>query len=243
MHVFLVQKTGGVVKYILIPGFGSCNQVFDGLKHLPDMDIELLEIGDHSSRSIFMQLEACAERYDMFALAGWSLGSLYALQWTLANPGTVSSLFLTGATARFTSRTGYDNGIDPSVPAKMLRLVKRRPQLVMDDFYNSLLKSTIEAERYHWILMENMPDGDYLATGLEALIVIDLLDSLKNISKPVYIFHGNSDTITPPTGAEILADGISGSVLEFFEGGHSPWTECPHECISRWKEFACSVNE
>jgi len=227
------------VKNIIIPGFSTNAEIFtDFIKLVPDC--EILDNSHNSYSETKKQLDETAKSCKI-NLFGWSLGSMFALKYSIDNPEKINSLFLTGATARFTNKAGYDNCIDKSVVEKMLRLIVRRKDLVTSDFYKTILEYTHDSQKYFDIMMQNTPDEKSLTNGLNELLELDLLDETDKITVPTLISHGKYDKTTPITGAEILKSKIKSSELKIYEGGHCYFLEKPTECAEVWNNFLCSL--
>jgi pimeloyl-[acyl-carrier protein] methyl ester esterase len=227
------------MKNIIIPGFSANKLIFeDFLKRIPNFIT--LENVTNTYDEARKQLDEISlhEKINIF---GWSLGSLFALKYSLEKPENVSSLFLTGATARFTEKGNYTNGISQTALEKMSKLIIRRKELVMNDFYNTILEKTPDKEKYFEILVKNTGTEKSLSDGLKELKNIDLLDKVQNIRIPVLIYQGKYDKTTPLAGAEILKNHIAGSKLFVYEGGHCFFLERPETCAEKLKEFLCQT--
>lgn len=224
---------------LIIPGFASNINIFDNFKTF-DNKIKIIDILDHKYETFNKSM--LKFKHDKINIFGWSMGSLFALKWSLKYPEKVSSLFLTGATARFCEKEGYYNGISEKKLKQMSLLIKRKTDAVLDDFYNTILKYTDEKGKYKNILMNNHPDIESLINGLDELKNIDLLEDIVKLNVPVFIFQGKNDNITPLKGAEILNGLIPGSKLKIYKGGHCSFLENPKLCFETWNNFLCTVN-
>ena len=222
------------MKKIIIPGFGTDESIFPTtIKE----EALILPNKSHTYEETEKVLDNLNLRTKSCHILGWSLGALFALKWVSKNKNIVSTLFLTGATARFSQKINYDNGIPESVLFKMIKLVRKRKDLVMSDFYSSMLSHVENNEEYLDILMDKVPFEEILLNGLNELVRIDLLEEIKKIDIPVLIFQGIYDKITPLRGAEIMCDLMKNATLVKFEGGHVPFLEDPGECSAQWENF------
>jgi pimeloyl-[acyl-carrier protein] methyl ester esterase len=225
------------MKNIIIPGFSTNSKLFeDFMKFFPDA--EVLENKTNSYLEIKTQLDNKSNN-EMINLFGWSLGSLFALKYSIENPGKINSIFLTGATARFTEKENYSNGINRLKLEKMARLIERKKELVMNDFYNTILDKVKDKEKHLTILKENMSDEISLANGLNELLETDLLNRVSAIKIPVFICQGKADSTTPLAGAVILHELMKNSKLYIYEIGHCFFLENPELCAEKWKELIC----
>jgi len=219
---------------VIIQGFGSKKFLFDDFIKYLDY-VYILDNKTNSYEEIENQLNNIhKEKFDIFA---WSLGSLYALNYTLNYKNRVNSLFLVGATTRFTEKENYKNGIKLEMLQKMLLLIKKRKELVMKDFYNNIFKFVERKEEIIKKLIDDLPDEEILEIGLKALIEYDLLEKIDKIEIPVFICNGINDTITPKEGTIVIKENIKNCKLKLVDGGHSYFLEKPEDCAKLWKEF------
>lgn len=212
---------------VVIPGFATGPSLF------PSWPCTVLPNRTNSYAETAHHLASLAEEgpLDLF---GWSLGSLFGLRWTLEHPDTVRSLFLTGATARFTATPDYPNGIRTERLEQMARLLRTKPRETMTAFFLSFLPQGPSRDSLLHDLLDHLPDPPSLLTGLEELASIDLRDRLHIVSVPVRIVQGTHDHITPPFGAELLARRIPSATLELREGGHALFLEPPQTLGREW---------
>ena len=226
---------------VIIPGFATEVSLFeDFLKLCPETIF--IETPNYLYSDVENQLTKYIQKdKHKINIFGWSLGSIFALKWTINHKEFVSSLFLTGATARFCEKDDYKNNVKEDKLLQMLRLIKRRPQVVLNDFFNIILDKTKNKKKYFSILMNEIPDNDSLENGLNELLHIDLLNQVSNIETPVYIYQGNEDMITTIKGAEILHSLLPDSALHIYEGGHSSFLENPVKCADTWRKFLCTI--
>ncbi len=225
---------------VIVPGFATNIKFFNEFISL-NPDIEFISNKTNSYNEFVQKMNIISGQNEKLNIFAWSLGSLFSLKWTIENPDRINSLFLTGATARFCEKENYNNGISKNKLDQMIRLIKIKPEIVMNEFYSSLLNNVMEKEKYLSILIKNIPDNESLNNGLTELASIDLLNDLHKIKIPVFILQGNKDMITPLQGAEILNDSLKNSTLEEIDGGHSIFIEDKILCSSLWKDFLCSV--
>jgi pimeloyl-ACP methyl ester carboxylesterase len=245
---------------VIIPGFSTdkyffyeflelCRKSYNGQslseveETIQENDFIILDNKFNSYNDIGTQLNSCSVKYGAMNIFGWSLGSLFALKWTIENKKHVSSLFLTGATSRFTEKEGYDNGISKDILSKMTRLVKIRRDKVMSDFYNIILEKTGNIQKYHSKLMSQLPETGSLINGLNELLEIDITGVINTISIPVIIYQGQNDRTTPLYGAEFIAKEIKSSSLHLYDGGHCFFLEYPELCAKAWKDLICPIKK
>ncbi len=161
-----------------------------------------------------------------------SLGALAALRISQESP-KYGRFVIIGGFARFTSADGYDHGKPDSGVAMMLGALRLSSGMVLRKFHETMCHPA--ALDIH---PPGKPDVHRLAAGLEHLRGTDLRDSLKGISSPFLVIHGDSDKIVSPRLAEFLAHNIPRAKLEIIAGaGHAlPFTHAG-ECMSLIREF------
>ncbi|MBN2736234.1 MAG: hypothetical protein JXR70_04580 [Spirochaetales bacterium] len=230
-----------MMKHYFIPGFGTKAFVYQPLvKALPH--VKIIDSWDYSydtSKSILDKLSDEAP----LLLSGWSLGSLYALKYAIEHPGKVIALFLTGFTARFTEKEGYDNGIGAKTLKRMITLLSRNPQGVMKNFYESVFQKCANKEAIIEELSRDLPKSDDLLTGLKALENLDLLGNLPLLNIPVRIYHGIDDPITPLKGAQLAAEILQKAEIIQVKGGHSAFLENTWAYAQNYEGFICTIKK
>ncbi|OHD38561.1 MAG: hypothetical protein A2086_14720, partial [Spirochaetes bacterium GWD1_27_9] len=183
------------MKNVIIQGFASNKFLFDDFIANFN-DVVVLENNSYTYQEIEQKLNDLSQN-DKLNIFGWSLGSLFALKWTVENPDTVLSLFLTGATARFCEKEGYQNKIPQIALQKMIRLIATRKKIVLSDFYNTIFEYTKGKEKYISQLLDSAPDEKNLINGLNELLNLDLLEEVNKIQVPTLICQGQFDKTTP----------------------------------------------
>lgn len=124
-------------------------------------------------------------------IIGVSMGGRIALDLVLKHPEMVKKLVLTSTSARVIAARGVR-------PFILFKLLPRLP----------LFKGKYP-QPYYAFKRQRAASKSY-----------DCADRLSQINKPVLIAHGKADKIAPLVLAEEMHQGISGSVLKMFEGGH-----------------------
>lgn len=222
---------------IIIQGFASKSFLFNEfIKYLDK--VYILENKTNSYEEIENQLNNLyKEKKERFDILGWSLGSIYALNYTLNYKERVNSLFLIGATVRFIEKEGYENGIKKQTVEKMLSLLKKKRELVMKEFYNNIFQFVDNKERIIDNLLKDLQEEKVLEKGLKSLIEYDLIDKIEEIKNPIFICQGINDNITPKDGAMVIKNKTKNCNLKLVDGGHSYFLEKPEKCAELWKKF------
>jgi len=219
------------MKRILIPGFATGPSLFSAWPDLTGCEVLKNLTNSWQETKQALSERSAGQKLHIF---GWSLGALFGLRWALENQDSVGSLFLTGATARFTRKDGYDAGAAEQTLKDMIRLVPSKRELVMRNFFSSFMDAVPERKTVLENLMTNCPGTDSLLAGLSELLETDLLDGLPGLRIPIRIVQGSGDRITPPAGAAWIADRVASAKLEFIEGGHGLFLEKPGKLEKEW---------
>lgn len=124
---------------------------------------------------------------------GISLGGRVALQFALEHPGMVENLILASTSARM----AYHRGLLWRVSDLMVRIPAVRSV------------GTKYPQPYYAYVRQR-----------EASRGFDAVGRLPGINSPTLILHGKKDRVVPYALAEAMHEGIAGSELVSFEGGH-----------------------
>jgi len=223
------------MKNIIIQGFASNESLFEKIKNgVSDCIVLKNELSSYKEAKYGLDYYSTEGKINIF---GWSLGSLFALKWTLENSSKVNSLFLTGATARFTQTNGYENGILLDNLSRMKKMIKIRKKQVLTDFYKNIFEFVENKDQIISSLLETAISDQSLENGLNELAEIDLLKRLPEMEVKTAIFQGDKDNTTPLYGAEIIRNNVKNSALSVYNGGHCYFLEYPEECIENWRDF------
>lgn len=163
-------------------------------------------------------------------LAGWSLGSLIALESFMLLRDRLSGLVLIGGTPRFTQGGGFPYGLSRIEVDGMIRKVQRSLPRALEGFTARMFASgeldtpSLAATVRELLSSVPLPTTDAALQALEALLESDLRDRLDLIDLPTLIMNGDRDVICLPQASGFLAQGISGAQrIEFAGCGHAPF--------------------
>ena len=214
---------------ILISGWGTGNDVWDGLNLQPasrggDIRLPWCDcLGDTPGDNALLRVLADAAGAK-HVLVGWSLGGLIALSAALRFPDAVAGLVLISATARMTAIDNYP-GADPRMLRAMRAKLRRDAAPVVrafaelcvtphrdDDFCDTFALSAAGIEPAK------------LDAGLAYLQETDLRSDLGEIATPTLVIHGELDEVVPLGCASYLCEHIAGATLDVIpEGNHAMW--------------------
>jgi len=163
-------------------------------------------------------------------LAGWSLGSLIALESFNLLRERLSGLVLIAATPRFTQVDGYSCALSKLEVEGMARKVQRSLQRARDGFTARMfapgeLDDPQQAAMIKGILSAvPLPSTEVALQALDELVENDLRDRLASIDRPTLIMNGDCDLICPPEASAYLGQRIVNARQTLFAGcGHAPF--------------------
>ena len=162
-----------------------------------------------------------------FALVGWSMGGLVALELAQRLGERVSALALVCTKAG--GVTDAKNPLAEGVrAAEMKKAIAADFRAFVRDFAPSLFKDS-HSPLLPWVIGQMQKTPPHVAEAcIDGMLVADFHARLKTIKVPTTVLHGKHDTILPLTHGEELAKNIPGAKLTVFAGsGHSPFLEEP----------------
>ncbi len=182
-------------------------------------------------------------------LAGWSLGSLIALESFPLLRKRISGLVLIAATPRFTEGGGFPYGLSQVEAQGMARKVQRNMRRALDGFIGRMFANGELGESSRASTIQDLLATIALATAavalqaLEALVEADLRDRLNLIDLPTLIMNGDHDVICLPQASEYLAQRIPRSRQVVFAGcGHAPFLTQSNRFNACLEEFRGMVS-
>ncbi|MBK5275215.1 MAG: alpha/beta fold hydrolase [Desulfuromonadales bacterium] len=163
-------------------------------------------------------------------LAGWSLGSLIALETFPLLRARLSGMVLIAGTPRFTQSGDYRYGLSQIETEGMARKVQRSLRRALEGFTGLMfapgeLDEPQQAVRIQNLLSNvSLPLTTIALQALQALVEADLRDQLALIDLPTLIMNGDCDVICLPQASEFLAKRIPLARQVLFTGcGHAPF--------------------
>ena len=163
-------------------------------------------------------------------LAGWSLGSLIALESFESLRERLSGLVLISATPRFTQGEGFAWGLSRIEVDGMTRKVQRSLRRALEGFTARMFASgelddpSLAAMVQELLSSVPIPTVDVALQALDVLVETDLRDRLALIDRPTLIMSGDCDVICLPQASEFLVQRISSARQLVFTGcGHAPF--------------------
>jgi pimeloyl-[acyl-carrier protein] methyl ester esterase len=206
--------------------------------------------GGFSIKGCADDIAELAESLDLrcVMLAGWSLGSMIALEAAAVMKERLSGLVLIAGTPRFVQGDGYASGLSRNEADGMARKVQRSLERALEGFADRMfapaeLDDPKMAARIGDLLSEvPLPTTEAALQALQALVGADLRDRLDSIDLPVLIVNGDRDVICLPQASEYLARRIPFSRQVLFAAcGHAPFLTDSNRFNSCLKEFRDQV--
>ena len=162
-----------------------------------------------------------------FALVGWSMGGLVALELAQRLGERVSALGLVCTTAG--GVTDAKNPLAEGVrAAEMKKAIAADFRAFVRDFAPSLFKDS-HSPLLPWVIGQMQKTPPHVAEAcFDAFLAADLRGGLKKLALPTAVLHGKHDAVLPLAHGEDLAKKIPGAKLTVFaESGHAPHLEEP----------------
>jgi pimeloyl-[acyl-carrier protein] methyl ester esterase len=163
-------------------------------------------------------------------LAGWSLGSMVALDAFPDIRDRLSGLVLVAATPRFTTCDGYPHGLSPREVDGMSEKLGRSMRRALEGFTGLMFTAGERDDRTVFAGVQELlsglplPEPAVARQGLAMLAGTDLRGRLPMVDLPTMVLNGDSDRICLPQASDFLARQISSSQHVVFAGcGHAPF--------------------
>lgn len=128
-----------------------------------------------------------------FALAGWSMGGLFATRFALEEPTRVTKLINISSSPYFIKEKTWP-GIEKQAFEQFFANLITDPQLTITEFINLQLRNN----NYQY-QNKLIPNPASLKEGLQILANWDLREPLHSLTRPAYFLFGHLDAITPRT--------------------------------------------
>ncbi len=126
-----------------------------------------------------------------FALAGWSMGGLYATRLAIEEPHRVRCLLNINSSPRFITDTLWP-GVDKEVFLNFYKNLSTDIDKTLRDF----IALQLIKDKFKFVL-GSPPSPEGLENGLTILETWDLREGIKNLAQPTCFMFGRLDPITP----------------------------------------------
>jgi len=128
---------------------------------------------------------------EKFALAGWSMGGLFATRLTLEEPARVTHLINVASSPCFLEKEDWP-GVEGQMFENFYRNLMTDPEAAAVEFVNIQLQNQVYQNTVHF-----MPSLEALKMGLKILSEWDFRDKLGEFDGPISYVFGRLDSITP----------------------------------------------
>jgi pimeloyl-[acyl-carrier protein] methyl ester esterase len=175
---------------------------------------------------------------------GWSMGVSVILK-MLEHPNShIDSLVFISGTPSLIVRDDYPHGVPRAEAYSLQRQLKRAYAAGMANFYQGMFEGEAigkeQAEKIYPLVADisRAPRQDIACEALESLQREDLRLSLRNITIPTLIIHGELDRICLPAASEYMAGSLPNSVLATIAAaGHAPFLTAKESVHREIKKF------
>ena len=233
-----IESSGSGKDLVLLHGWGMHGGIWDGIKRALAQDfrlhiVDLPGYGQSPSCQPYT-LEHIAEILaDAFPykinLCGWSLGGQLALTWAVQAPEQIERMLLVGTTPCFTNHQDWNSGISGEVFDAFAQNLQTDYEATLKRFLSLQARSGEDARQVITHLRASLfargrPDLGALQAGLRILQESDLRKQIATIRQPVFLIHGEYDTLAPVAAAHWLHEHLPQARLAVVQGSaHAPF--------------------
>jgi pimeloyl-[acyl-carrier protein] methyl ester esterase len=237
---------------VLLPGWGMDATVWEPIAAGLAQHYELILIDWYRAQTVGDFKTGAVEAIERkvagrFAVLGWSLGSLVALELTKEYRDRLDHLIIFSGTSRFTldRSSGYIAGWPKPVLNKMQFNLGKDQSATIAAFYDAIFSELDKEqgipERF-WGIAGKFQDqlkSPNLIAGLEYLLRTDHRPLLKDLQIPALLIHGSEDQICPLSAAEFIKSQLMGlkRLIVIDGAGHMPFLTNPDHCLQDIKSF------
>lgn len=165
-------------------------------------------------------------------VAGWSLGGMIAIETALNWPELFKGLIIISSTPKFCIGKCWSTGTPTETIRAMLMGLKHDPRIVFKNFFETAAAFSKEAEDTIKARIESADamNPRELIYGLEYLRDTDFSKTIKNLSLPTLIIHGQRDLIINIEAAHRLNSLLALSSLRVYDDyGHGLPSQNPQQ--------------
>ena len=168
-----------------------------------------------------------------FAVAGWSMGGLYATRLVVEESKRITHLINICSSPHFIRKNDWP-GVGAEVIDRFYRDLVNRPEQTLKDFINLQLSG----QKMPHVAVGQPPTIAGLQKGLELLINWDMRQDIKPLSLPVCYMFGRLDAITPHlTMTTMQKNYPQFNYLMFAKAAHVPFLSNSAEFIVALEGF------
>ncbi|RUR16133.1 alpha/beta fold hydrolase [Legionella septentrionalis] len=226
---------------VLFHGWGFDNSIWHPLIPMLERQYQLFLIdlpgfgGSADMEWPAFKANLLAKLPSSFAIAGWSMGGLYATRLAVEKPERVTHLLNIASSPRFVKEAGWP-GITREVFATFYENLLNAPQVVLKQF----IRLQLQGQHCPSVQIGKLPAAKALRAGLELLIHCDLRAELQQLKMPVGYLFGRLDAITSYKTMDHMQERYPQfSYILFPKAAHAPFLSHPKLFISALEEFIC----
>ena len=171
-------------------------------------------------------------------ICGWSLGGQIAMRLALDIPERINKLILVSTTPCFVQHEDWIWAMEEATLKLFIKNLKQDYTSTLNRFFTLQISGDVNTisllrQLRKIIFREGVPDQDGLQIGMKILLTTDLRRSIKNISQPVTLLHGDRDVIVHPNAARWLHEHLQDSKLIMLpDCGHIPFLSHTDQFLS-----------
>jgi pimeloyl-[acyl-carrier protein] methyl ester esterase len=233
-----IKKYGVGTPLVLFHGWGFDSSIWTPIipilsQHFTLYCVDLPGFGQSSLMDwVEFKKDLLSQLPQTFAIAGWSLGGLFATRLTLEVPNRVHRLFNIASSPQFIVSHDWP-GIELSVFKAFYNNLKSNPQKTRAQFIDLQLKG-VEAERP---AIPKLVEAKALERSLTILLDWTFLERLNELKQPVNYWFGRLDGIVPhKTQTALMNRYPHFNFVTFKQSAHIPFLSEPSAFISLLQE-------
>lgn len=239
------------MKMIILNGWAAPTSIWNKLQDQLNQEYDIYILEWRASDQLLKQIVTIAES-EPFILIGWSLGALEAISATFKLKNQVDKLILFNPTSRFTIdlESNYTCGWSEKIIYRMQKNLESETVSTLHSFYKNLFsdkEKQTNAFEYFWNLFapcNTTLSESCLTAGLQALINLDVRETLIELKLPSLIIHGEKDQICPIEAGRYVNNCLTGSSLKSLESaGHIPFYTNTDKCVQIINTFLGDDND
>jgi pimeloyl-[acyl-carrier protein] methyl ester esterase len=251
----LYSETSGsrdAAPLVLLHGWGLNLRVFDGLRVALGVRhrVTAIDLPGHG-RSPWIAGSSAQQQLDELAamlpsgatLVGWSLGGQLALQLASLPSLAVQRLVLIASSARFVRAHDWPHGIAAATLRDFAARLERDADQTVAEFLDLQVRGSSDAAAVRATLQRSLQQHgaaarEALRAGLALLEHNDLRELARRIDIPALLIAGQYDRVTPPAGAQALAQLLpQAQLLQISRAGHAPLISHPEQVGAALLDF------
>lgn len=230
-----IKKLGHGYPVVLFHGWGFTSQIWDFLiPLLPEYQLIMVDLPGFGGSKLcewdYFRTHLLSYLPHQFAVAGWSLGGLYATKLAFECPSQVSHLINIASSPYFLAEEGWP-GISVQNFSKFQHNLVSNPKQALMEFVQ------LQAGKLNYE-PEHIPTFEALELGLHYLKHWDLRPSLKQLNQATTYIFGRLDPIVPARLMTLMQATFPQFQYSLFDkAGHMPFLSHPNLFVSQLRKL------